>query len=317
MQPANAACFTPGARARTLFGPEFSADGRILAAGTGDRVRFWDVFSGKEIGSLLLPECDTHIFHPDGQSLIVTDWLGGVSLRSLEQTGDPASSAYRLGEAAPVLRCAMMLCYAALSLDGRYLAVPHESEGEALIFDLQDPSAKPVVLHPHPMVDRIAISPDGRWVATSSWHNSLVKVWDARSGDLVRTLEMPARTTAAFSPDGRWLATSTTEYQLWEVGSWQPKGPPVPGHGGRRVELHGLQPGRQGDGEDNRRVTASNFWRPLRKSRWRHWKRQVQSGLQCSNSVRTAAILAALQRDQQVQLWDLRLIRQELGKCSI
>jgi WD40 repeat protein len=149
-------------------------------------------------------------------------------LRSLEQTGDPASSAYHLGK--PLrFYAGKMLCYATLSLDGRHLAVPHEPKGESLIFDLQDPSAKPVVLHPHPMVDRIAISPDGHWAATSSWHNSLVKVWDARSGDLERTLPMPARTTAAFSPDGRWLATSTTEYQLWEVGTWQPKGPPVPG----------------------------------------------------------------------------------------
>ena len=78
-------------------------------------------------------------------------------------------------------------------------------------------------------MDRIAISPDGHWVATGSWHNPLLKVWDAHSADLVFTRAMPARTTAVFSPDGRWLATSTTEYQLWEVGTWQPKGPPVPG----------------------------------------------------------------------------------------
>ena len=33
-------------------GPDFNADGNILAAGTEDHVCFWDAFSGKEIGSI-------------------------------------------------------------------------------------------------------------------------------------------------------------------------------------------------------------------------------------------------------------------------
>ena len=39
---------------------------------------------------------------------------------------------------------------------------------------------------------------------------------------------MPARTFVTFSPDGRWLALSGADYQLLEVGSWQPKNPPRP-----------------------------------------------------------------------------------------
>ena len=61
------------------------------------------------------------------------------------------------------------------------------------------------LLRPHPLVMRVAISPDGRWVATASWHNSLVKVWDARSGDLVRTWTMPGEDHGRIQP-GRPLA---------------------------------------------------------------------------------------------------------------
>jgi hypothetical protein len=112
-------------------GPEFSADGRILAAGTRDVVRFWDVLAAKEIGSFPLPQCGAHIFHPDGRTLISTDWAGGVSLRSLERTGGGFSSSSRLGKPRRFYT-GEMLGASALSQDGRYLAVTHEPVGHTL-----------------------------------------------------------------------------------------------------------------------------------------------------------------------------------------
>jgi WD40 repeat protein len=298
-----------------LSNPDFSADGRILAAGTDDHVGFWDAFSGKEIGSLPLDQCDAHIFQPDGRGMIVIDRAGGVSLRALERSGDPASLVYRLGEPRRLLDVAG-LREGALSQDGRHLAVTHEAEGESFVLDLQNPSAKPVVLKPHPQVDRIAISPDGRWVATASWLNSLVKVWDAQSGDLVRNLPAPARTVVAFSPDGRWLATSSSEYQLWEVGSWQPKGPPKSGHElpewnftafsrdgrimARTIEGHSIQ------------LLETLTEKPLATL-----EAPVASGVAKFQFSPDGSQLAAVQRDQQVQLWDLRLLRQELAQMHL
>ncbi len=296
-------------------GPDFSADGRILAVGTDNRVRFWDAFSGKEIGSFVLPLCDTHIFHPDGRSMIITDRLGGVCQRSLERTGDPPSATYRLGKPRRFYT-GERLCQSALSLDGRYLAVTHESADECLVFDLQGPSAKPVPLRPHPLVDGVAISPDGRWVATGSWHNPLVKVWDARSGDLVRTWTMPARTTAAFSPDGRWLATSTTEYQLWEVGNWQRKGPPASGVEVAEWNTTAFSP----DGRIMARTAEGGSIQLLETS-----TAKPLATLEAPGSLRGArfrfspdgSLLAVQQRDQQLKLWDLRLIRQELAELHL
>jgi serine/threonine protein kinase/WD40 repeat protein len=295
--------------------PQFSADGHILAAAIGDRMRFWDVFSGQEIASFALPVCDTQIFHPDGRSLIVIDRSGGVRLRSLERSGDPASYAYRLGKPRRFFDM-QELRQAALSLDGRHLAVTHHSAEESFIFDLQEPSAKPVVLKLHPMVDSIALSPDGRWAATASWWTPFVKIWDARSGGLLCTLPMPERATVTFSPDGRWLATSTTEYQLWEVGSWQPNGPPLRGDPvaqfnftafsldgrvmARTLEAHKIQ------------LSEVLTAKPL-------------ATLEAPGSTSIAGFqfspdgtqLAALLSNRQLQLWDLRLIRQELKEMGL
>jgi WD40 repeat protein len=298
-----------------LTSPDFSTDGRILAAGNDDHVGFWDALTGKEIGSFPVDRCDTHIFQPDGRGLIVIERVGGVSARALERSGDGASIAYRLGMPRrlfdmPELR------EGALSRDGRHLAVTREQEGESLVIDLQNPSAKPVVLQPHPEVDRIAISPDGRWVATASWLNSLVKVWDAQSGELVRDLPAPGRTVVAFSPDGRWLATSSSEYQLWEVGTWQPKGPPKPGHelpewNFTAFSRDGRMMARTVDGH------SIQLLETLTEKPLATLEAPVFSGVSKFQFSPDGSQLAAVQQDQQLQLWDLRLLRQELAQMGL
>ena len=83
---------------RYTAGPTFSADGRILAASSNSKARFWDAVSGKEIGSFQSKDQGNLIFNPDGRSLITVDPDDGVYERSLEQLGDAASSVYRLGK---------------------------------------------------------------------------------------------------------------------------------------------------------------------------------------------------------------------------
>jgi eukaryotic-like serine/threonine-protein kinase len=294
--------------------PEFNADGHILAIGSDGHVRFWDAVSGQEIGAFPLKAIDELLFTPDGRSLITVDRITGVHESTLEQVGGPASSAYRLGQPRHLFD-AFAIQGASLSRDGRYLAVTEAPAGQSFIFDLQHPPAK-VVLSGHPMVNRIAISPDGRWVATASWYNSLVKIWNARTGDLVHTLSEPGRACVCFSPDGRWLATSSSttasDYQLWEVGTWQPKSPSQAADGytftafspdGRmmaRIQRHKIQ------------LLETMTEKPL-------------ATLEASGSIVMMKLqfspdgsqLAAVQFDQQVQLWDLRLIRQELAAMHL
>ena len=287
--------------------PAFSSDGRILATGTTGKIRFWDASSGQKIGSFPLKRAEDVIFTPDGRSLFTVDRIAGVRQRTLESVG---ASAYRLGKARPFFDAPGIL-QGSMSLNGRYLAVAQETNNQSSVFDLQNPHSK-VVLSGHAVNNRIALSPDGQWAATASWNNPLVKIWDARSGDLVRTITEPARTWVTFSPDGRWLATSSSEYQLWDVGTWQPKGPPKAGDGNTFTAFS--RDGRVMARLDRHKIQLLETFREEPLATLEAPGTIVLALCQFSPD---GSRLAVVQIDQQVQLWNLRLIRQELAQMHL
>lgn len=95
----------------------------------------------------------------------------------------------------------------------------------------------------------LAISPDGKLLATSFMRGGDVTIWDARTGAKLRTISTSnlGVNCLTFSPDGRWLLTggqmtpirpgvSLLEvkygFELWDVNSWSERSFPMTVTGG-------------------------------------------------------------------------------------
>ncbi|HEX9989622.1 MAG TPA: hypothetical protein VGE45_14240 [Chloroflexia bacterium] len=74
------------------------------------------------------------------------------------------------------------------------------------------------------LVNSVAWSPDGRWIATASDDNT-AKVWDAANGQERATLRghTDLVNSVAWSPDGRWIATASDDNtaKVWDATNGQ------------------------------------------------------------------------------------------------
>ncbi len=199
---------------------DIAADG-LLAVGMDDGARLWDLATGREVA--FLPDRRTEsvsfVSRPDGRELLTCS-SGGLRRWPIRE--DPAlPGRLRIGPPR-VVDLPIVPTRAHVRQDGRAVAVASERSGMALVVDLPTEAVRST-LAPHPSLIRVVLSPDGRWAATSGWHTPSVKVWDVRTGALVKELPLGIMNIASFSPDGRTLVTSRgDEYRTWDVESWRP-----------------------------------------------------------------------------------------------
>jgi tetratricopeptide (TPR) repeat protein len=68
-----------------------------------------------------------------------------------------------------------------------------------------------------PQACYVALSPDGRWLATGGWHAAEVRLWNAETGQMVREWKL-FRGMVFFTPDSRALIISQgDELTFWDV----------------------------------------------------------------------------------------------------
>ena len=73
-------------------------------------------------------------------------------------------------------------------------------------------------LKPHQASGNLALSQDGRWLATAGWHSDKVCLWDVSTGELVHVWPKPTATRVSFARDSRTLVLSTGEkFEFWDV----------------------------------------------------------------------------------------------------
>ena len=203
---------------------EFDKDGRIIGAAGSQGVRLWDWAATREVAVL-----------PDGQSFAAFDPFDGSLLTGGEKglVRWPVRTAPTKFEDVVTVGPPQRL-FESPDVRGvrpisgqRWLAVADRGSGKVLLIDPAEPGQH-VILGEDAKVSQIAVSPDGRWVATgtSQGVGTPAKVWDTRSQTLA--WQMPTEidrgnANVLFSPDSRWLVTgSERKYQFFETGSWKP-----------------------------------------------------------------------------------------------
>ena len=204
----------------------FSPDGKRIATGGEDYfVRIWDTETGKEL----------HQWEHDSGLDGITWSHDGTIIASGSEAGEAflwdATSYKLLGR----IKTGSTINSLDFTQDDTQLAVagnvqyPDTATGTTHydgFVSLIDVAKQEVVQQYEghtASVKSVRISPDERWLATGSF-DSTSRVYDLRSGELIKTIKEPMRIEAvSFTPDGQFLLTGGHQLKVsfYRTRDWQ------------------------------------------------------------------------------------------------
>ena len=219
-----------GALVRTLEGHTswvnsvaFAPHGNMLASGSWDStIKLWDAHSGELLRTLeghtedvtsvaFAPDGNTLASGSDGNTIKLWDARSGETLRTLESHTSLVDSVAFAPDGSTL---------ASGSSDNAIKLWDARSGELQLSIDARGPGYE---RKGHASdVDSVAFAPDGNTLVSGSSDNT-IKLWDARSGEVLRTLDGHANEvrSVAFAPDGKTLASGSYDntIKLWSARS--------------------------------------------------------------------------------------------------
>jgi WD40 repeat protein len=194
-----------------------SPDGRLLALGMAQGTRLWDLRSGREVATL--PGfAEFAYFDRSGQALGLLT-CGDKGLNRWPIDGADPTGRLRFGP--PVHLSARMNAGFTRTTDGHTLVGLSGADGALEILDLQTGGASRK-LGTHPAAQKMALSRNGQWVASSGWHSDRVRLWNAQTGTMVHEWVLGRQTDIFFTPDSRALIIARGDaLSFWDVESLQ------------------------------------------------------------------------------------------------
>lgn len=205
----------------------FSPDGKLLATGSGQGARLWDVETGQP-RSELLPH-SRHVpvaFSSDGRLFVTASQDEGLRLW-VTSTGKLSETQF-----SPLKKIRSL----ALSPEGSWLAVGCGKEvwvGDLSTGEYFDKPLK----HESDVGSSMVFSQDGKWLATTTraGERGIARLWRInRASATVQAVGRPIVheheiAAVAFSPDGSLLATAAWDdtARLWDTATGDPHGVPM------------------------------------------------------------------------------------------
>ncbi len=189
--------------------PSVRHDGRILAVGSNRGAVLWDLACGTELAFLPIGNSWNLMFEPSGDLLT----NGAVGVQRWPIRLDRERGEFQIGPPRH-LRLPASLGMIATDRSGRIVAKANDA-----FVDVTTPE-RTFTIGPLADCRHLAVSPDGRWLATGNHTVGGAQVW--RINDAVKVADVPTEggSFVSFSPDGRWLIGGSPRLRLWEVGTW-------------------------------------------------------------------------------------------------
>ena len=192
----------------------FSPDGSIIAGGTWDGVRLWDVVTREHIATLEHDSGgDAMVFSPDGSTLAVETWPYEITLWNMTTREKTA----RLDGHTHSIEAL------ALSPDGKTLA-SGGWDRTIKLWDMETIVNTATISDNDSGILSLSFSPDGKTLASGhSASDSAVKLWDVETQEVIATLAGGRGhiDTVLFLSNETLATGNYGEVKLWDVATQQ------------------------------------------------------------------------------------------------